>query len=137
MNLGIALTSRRPHFFWRTPGFVISDLLSLFFVWSPGDLQPGCGPKRPPPQSLAPIWPRLDAIKPELGGAYTPILPEGPVMSLGGRGVMGRRGGTTDLSFSSQTQEAHTDSMGVQVLFVFRISNFFIIFFRFSLDFFL
>lgn len=115
---------------------MISDLLSLFFVWFPRTFNLDVA-LTAPPQSLAPVWPRLDAIKPELGGAYTPILPEGPVMSLGGRGGVGRRGGTTDLSFSSQTLEAHTDSRGVQVLFVFRISNFFIIFFRFGLDFFL
>ena len=38
---------------------------------------------------------------------------------------------------SSQALDAHTDFTDIPVVFVFRISNFFIIFFRFGLDFFL
>lgn len=70
--------------------------------------------------------PWLQALTLELSGVYTSIQPEGP-----------ERGGTTHCSPSSQALDAHTDSKGVPVLFVFRISNFFIIFFRFGLDFFL
>lgn len=54
----------------------------------------------------------------QLSDAYTPIQPEGP-----------GRGRTTHSFPSSQALDAHTDSPVIPVLFAFRISNFFIIFF--------
>lgn len=61
VNLGIPQISRRPHSSWRTPGFMISDLLPLFFVWFPcvSNLDVALN-------TLLSVWPWLDTLKPEL-----------------------------------------------------------------------
>ena len=81
-------------------------------------------------------------VMPDLPCAISPILRVASLDSWPDSSVMPlphpARGPVRDhLSPSSQALDAHTDSTDIPVLFVFRISNFFIIFFRFGLDFFL
>lgn len=131
MNL-VTLLNPKAKSLWQTPGFVISVLpcasspalcvASLVF-------QAGHGPKAPC-QPLAPVYPWLHTLKWELSGTYTSIQSGGPATSLS-------QGEELPFLSFSRTLDAHPDSMSVRVLFVFRISNFFIIFFRFGLDFFL
>lgn len=117
---------------WQIPGFVISVLpcascpalcvASLVF-------QAGHGPKASF-QPLAPVYPWLQTLKWKLRKTYTSIQSGGPAASLS-------QGEELPFLSFSWTLDSHPDSMSVWVLFVFRIPNFFIIFFRFGLDFFL